>query len=462
MRRDTLTVMRFFNKTMLWLTIVPVMILIIMIGATAGDEVEEGIDAIRSAAPLEPHGSTMIVSPPEPELAEEEPEKKAPAVSTSADYEGWQNWCEPVDYEKACKEDKDCEGIEHAAQRPLRCVRPWYSKDPEYRVCAPGYSGRGERRWRRARLRELIAQQYFDETEHCSDWSWNLTLTTKGNPKKYAREWANGKPTHRQFWKCGRASSKAEDLTDFLWLIYFRETSARPWKRHRLNPDIAANKLAYVKHAERYGWIVETECIDSRRKKCRSKHKMITDVYPDPDADQHNPHYDQRFRFQFGLGGLGQNTALWLALWDMMAPPEALCLEPVQFETYLRNARAIVKKLDGGIDCDGDLKKDYWDKAPTWVVVHRGASGGKVCPPKSPAKAKRQAEYERKFTKRAERVGLDPNQIVTIEMLGNPIARDGQNDRLHELLTILDEKLPAPFDRPTLSANTAPAAAVGL
>ena len=422
------------------------MILVTVAGASIGNNDEDGIDTIRAPASPEPHGSTMVASPPESEPADGEVAPPAPAISTPADYEGWENWCEPVDYEQTCKEDKDCEGIEHAAQRPLRCVHPWRSEDSQYKVCGPGFSGRSERRWRRARLRELIAQQYFDETEHCSDWSWNLTRTKKGNPDKYEREWANGKPTHRQFWKCGRASSEAEDLTDFLWLIYFRETSARPWKRHRLNPDKAANERAYVKHAKRYGWIVETQCIDSRRKRCRSKDKMITGAHPDPNADEHNPHYDARFRFQFGLGGLGQNTALWLASWDNMAPPEALCLEPVQFETYLRNARSIVRKLQGGIDCDGDLKKDHWNKAPTWTVVHRGASGGKICPPKTPAKAKRQAEYEKKFAKRAERVGLDPNQIVTIEMLGKPIEKDGQNRRMHELLAILNEKLPAPFE----------------
>jgi hypothetical protein len=436
--------MRFFNKTILWLVIVPAMILLTTIGATVGDEVEDQVGVIRSSVDIGAYQSTMLST--SPDQADENNSGINEVFVTEPDpYKGWGNWCEPIDYEKSCKTSEDCEGIRHVARRPLRCVHPWNSNNEDYKVCAPGFSGRVERRWRYARLRELVGQQYFDEPEHCSDWSWNLTTTKKGNPYKYERAFVDGRPVHRQFWKCGPEYRKAEELTKFLWLIYKRETSARPWKRHRLNPDRAANERAWVKHAKRYGWIVETECINPRQKKCRSKDRVITNSYPDPNAEEHNPHYDNRFRFQFGLGGLGQNTALWLATWDKMAPPEVLCLEPVQFETYLRNARSIVKKLENGIDCDGDLKKDYWDKEPTFVVVHRGASGGKLCPAKTLAKQRRQAEYEKLFVARANKLGLDIESPVTVEMLGNPIPKETQNERMRELLSILDEKLPAPF-----------------
>ena len=338
----------------------------------------------------------------------------------------------------------------------MRCVAPWWrEKGSDLKICAPGFSGRFERRWRYARLRELVGQQYFDEPEHCSDWSWETTFTKKGNPYKYEREWADGKPVHKQNWRCGPEWRKAEELTDFLWTIYKRETSARPWKRHRLNPDKAANERAYYKHAKRYGWVVETECITGR-KRCRSHDKIITDSYPDSEAEWHNPHYGNRFRWQFGLGGIGQNTALWTHSWDPMAPPEILCLEPVQFETYLRNARDIVRKLEGGIDCDGDplRKKDYWNKAPTWSVVHRAASGGKICPPKNIQSA---ARYKKLFEARARSRGLDPDKVVTLDMLGKPIPKGVQNDRLKELLAILEDKLPAPFDVKAPAANEAPA-----
>jgi len=449
--------MRFFNKTILWSVIVLATILLTVVAATNVGE-DERMDVTRSAVDLSAMEQvSMTVTPPR----EEDPERIRETVDVPSPYKGWKNWCEPVDYETVCKTDSDCAGIEHAAQRPLRCVKPWWSKSEDLKICAPGFSGRVERRWRYARLREIVGQQYFNESEHCSDWSWELTKTKKGNPNKYARSFDNGKPVHHQFWKCGPEYRKAEELTKFLWLIYKRETSARPWKRHRLNPDKSANERAYVKHASRYGWVVETECIDRRKKKCRSKDKIITGSHPDPDADRHNPHYGDQFRFQFGLGGLGQNTALWLATWDTMAPPEVLCLEPVQFETYLRNARSIVKKLESGIDCDGDLKKDYWDKAPTWTVVHRGASGGKVCPPKSASQKKRQAEYEKKFAARANSLGLDLDKPVTLDMLGEPIPRENQNERLKEILFILEDKLPSPLNAQTPALRSAPAAITG-
>ena len=434
--------MRFFNKTILWLAMVSVAILAVMLGATADGEGEKQVGVIQAPVDAIAHQSTMIAPAPatpaavEPEVTQEDP------PSGDEIYDNWKNWCEPLEYEKQCKEDKDCAGIQHAAQRPLRCVAPhWREKGSDLKLCAPGFSGRVERRWRYARLRELIGQQYFDEPEHCSDWSWEVIRNDEGKARKFKREWESGKPVHKQNWRCGGQWRRAEELTKFLWLIYKRETSARPWKRHRLNPDRAANERAYVKHAKRYGWVVETKCI-GKKKRCRSHDRYITGSYPDPEAERQNPHYGNRYRWAFGNGGLGQNTALWAASWDPMAPPEILCLEPVQFETYLRNARDIVKKLDGGIDCDGDLKKDYWNKGPTWAVVHRGASGGKVCPPKNTAKT---AEYRKKFEKRAKNLGLDTEKVVTLEMLGKPIPKEGQNVRLEELLTILDEKLPAPF-----------------
>jgi hypothetical protein len=319
--------------------------------------------------------------------------------------------------EVTCKDDGDCAGLEHPVGHGLRCLHPWWAKGNEdLKICAPGYAKKGERAWRKDRLREIVRQQYFNETEHCVD---------------------DDRPVHKQHWRCQNEWANAERLASFLWVPYLRETTARPWKRHRLNPDKVANEKAWVRQASRYGWKVETVCSNGKER-CRSNMKVVKDYYP--ISENANPHYGDIWRWEFGLGGLGQNAALWTGGWDTMAPPEILCREVEQFETYLRRARKVVADLANGIDCDGDVKKDYWNKSPTWVDVHRAASGGKVCPKTNASRKK----FEDAFRHRAESAGLDPDEVVTLEMLGNPIERDGQNERAAEIYVQLEKKFPLP------------------
>jgi len=453
--RGILVAMRFFKKTMLWLIMASVAILIVTTGMVIGQTAQQSAaqSSAQSSVKAE-RDQLLMVSPVEQSASVEE--SNFPEKSMQSDfYDDWKNWCEPLEYEKTCEADADCANIEHVAKRPLRCSHPSIGPlknatdvngDP-LKLCLPGHSGRIERRWRYARLREFVAQQYFDETKHCPSWTWETIRNDQGKVRQFERVFDDKRPIHKQHWRCQKEWKMAEELTEFLWIVYKRETSARPWKRHRLDPDRIANERAYVRQAKRYGWIVETTC--PKKKRYRSRDCYISKVYEDPEVKQSNPHYGNQYRWMFGNGGLGQNTALWTKTWDKMAPPEILCLEPAQFETYLRNARDIVANLDSGIDCDGDIEKDYWDHAPTWSVVHRGASGGKTCPPKNKAKA---AEHEEKFKKRAKN-RIDPDKVVTSQMLGKPIKKEGQNQRLKELLEILDEKLPAPFSNEVRSST---------
>lgn len=342
------------------------------------------------------------------------PEKKAAEKSP---YAGWDTWCEPHTNEVACQQDSDCVGLDHPVGHPLRCLHPWWAKgNKELKICAPGYARRSERDWRHNRLREIVRQQYFDETEHCAD---------------------DDRPIHKQHWRCQREWRNAERLTNFLWIPYKRETTARPWKRHRLNPDKVANEKAWVRQAGRYGWKVETACLNGK-KRCKGGMRVVKASYP--ISENANPHYGEMWRWEYGLGGLGQNAALWTGGWDTMAPPEILCREVEQFETYLRRARQAVTDLSNGIDCDGDVKKDYWDKKPTWVVVHRAASGGKICPRNNASRKK----FEDAFRRRAKSAGLDPDEVVTLEMLGKPIKKDTQNERAAEIYAQLEKKFPLP------------------
>lgn len=395
-----------------------VLVLTVMaIGCTShsSSATQEDMQAMQAMPAL----SMVAERPKTPEI--EEPEVEGPSSSMDSDeafYAHWHDWCEPLDYEHQCETNADCKDLEaDAIGRPLRCVRPWWSRGNKLKLCAPGYATQDERQWRRDRLREIVRQQYFDEVEYCA---------------------LDGRPIAEEHWRCQKEWKKAEQLTKLLWLVYIRETSARPWKRHRLNPDLSANKHAWVRRAESYGWDIDLKC-DNGHKRCSDKHLYVAHQKPMEDKPS-NPHYADMYRWQYGLGAFGQNAALWTDTWDKMAPPEILCLEVPAFETYLRRARRVVSILKSGVDCDGDGKKDYWKQQPTFLDVHRGTSGGKVCP----ATSKNAKKHEQGFRKRAQRVGLNPDEVVSVATFGKPIERANQNDRLAEIYAVLEEKLPHP------------------
>ncbi len=152
---------------------------------------------------------------------------------------------------------------------------------------------------------------------------------------------------------------------------YDRETTRRPFKRHRLEADLRANRTSWFKQAPAYGW------------------EAVVDeggnfVTMDKAEEEASPHYGERHRWHYGLGPFGQNAAIYVRYWDTAAPPEVLCKEVEAVESYLRNARRVVKNLRNGIRCRGEY---YENRAPTWEVVHRAASSGKSCPPLSTNKA---------------------------------------------------------------------------
>ncbi len=398
----------------------------------------------------------------------------APARETSVQpdgYAGWENWCEPTWYEGECQTDEDCRGKSHAAHRgaPFRCLHPWWAESDELRICAPAGASKTERRWRYARLRELVSQLYYDEAEHC-EWEWEMEAKPK-RPRKFHRRWADGKQMHHQGWRCQREWAKAERLTNFLWVPYKRETSGRPFKRHRLNPDETANKKAYVREASVYGWTVELACEVEGRSVGRcprfrsgpmkgKKRVYIKDAYPDPEAERHNPYYGDRYRWEYGLGPVGKNTAYGVQDWEVMAPPEVLCLEVPGIEAYMRDVRGAVRlyrgtrpPVCGGEPYRGKAIRRYEDKEtgeiaevvvaePSWFDVHRVASAGSWCP----KKGKKAAKLRRNFRAQMESRGVDPDQPVTEEMFGRPLARKGQWARAQEVLAHLEAVLPPPWE----------------
>lgn len=323
-------------------------------------------------------------------------------------YAGWEKRCEPEI--SLCRTDRDCNDVYHPSGKPLHCVQPYWSKPNDdgvwTKVCSPGWSNRIERQWRKDRLRTFVSLAYFDESAQCEQ----------------------ERPLAEQPWACQREARKAETLTRFLWTVYARETTGRPWKRHRLNGDLRANRSTWKHKARRYGHHVHYE-----KYYVRENGKLVQrDRAAGIDFSRTgNRHYRQRWRWQYGLGPYGQNAALWVASWDPMAPPEILCGEVESTESYLRGARRVWRKLRGGISCGGEK----YQPTITWEILHRGVAGGKLCPARTPSEG---------FRRRSRRWGLDPDQVVTLAMLGDPIDRETQREKALEYAAFLDVVLPGP------------------
>lgn len=437
-----------------------VALVLVGLGAATMAAPEPSVAADAEAPPQEPAPAPMMAAPhveaPEPQVVE--------VVEEVDPYAGWQSWCEPLDYETKCENHDDCADIAHVGTRSLRCVHPWWAKwDRDYKVCAPGEVMRSERVWRDARLRELVGRLYFDEAEHCPDWSWTALGKEKPDgrvpfPRAFRRTWANGKATWEQHWRCTQRTAPAEKLAAFLGVVYGRETSRRPWKRHRLNPDVNANRDAWVSQAGAYGWEVELLCANGK-KKCKKKDRVIANYNP-TESGEYNPHYGDRWRWQYGLGGYGKNSALGAQDWDPMAPPEVLCLEVPGTEAYLRDARTAIRKYTGARppECKGEpyrgrshlttasgepelglIGEEVWVDRPSWRDVHRVASGGKWCPRIG------NGDKRRKFNKRMARAHLDPDEAVALEDLGRPVGRETQNAVAAATLAEIDAVLPPPW-----------------
>ena len=239
-------------------------------------------------------------------------------------YASWQTWCEGPT--TPCTKHEDC-ALDRTGL-PRRCIRPWWSKG-EDKVCAVGFPGPLARKRMKAKIATIAELE------------------------------------------CRGRSCDADELARFLGLVASRESSYRPWKQHRLSPDIKANQTTWWRYKKQYAG---------------------------------NAHWVFRKRWQ-GWGPYGQNSGTFVMQWDRKAPPEILCREIEATEAYLTVARrAWRKQLDLGI-------------TPTWATVHAAASSGKVLPkPKDTAK----------FEAQARRGGLDATSPLPYSALGAGLGKTSQ------------------------------------
>jgi len=269
-----------------------------------------------------------------------------PVQHTRDGYEDAKRWCEqPV--LRACATEADCAAVVLPGGGRTHCAKPYWAKDDQTKVCAAKWPSRREREWREARLHEIVGEI------------------------------------------CSGARCRPSQLGAFLALVATRESTLRPWKAHRLNGDVRANRVAWMLKAKRYGHEHVVE-----KKKGR---EVIVGVKLRKGG---NRYYADEMRWQ-GYGLFGQNSPLFVYLWDPEAPPEVLCREVEAVATYTERARvAATKQRNLGI-------------TPTWATVHAALAAGEVRP--SPGAIER-------FRKQARRTELDPDAVVTPGSFGRSLG----------------------------------------
>ena len=318
-------------------------------------------------------------------------------------YAGYSTWCAPLVRED-CETSAECPPDPFHGGRAQRCVHPWWAKDdPEYRVCAIGYTGPRERRYRRSQI------------------------------ERVGRDRCNGKK------ECNG------DVIKILLLEAWKESTFRPYVRHRLNPDLEANDKAWVRYADRYG---HGQVFETRKYRNKAgdlvERKVAVGVELQPTG---NRHYRKQWRWTTGLGLYGMVASGFAFEWAADAPPEVLCRIEIATEIWLRRARQVWPKIAHGLDCDRDGVKDFWGSAvdeagepmdePSWYDMHNAVNVGRLCP--------RSYGRQQMFVKRARKLELDPYGPVRLTDLGTPVELDEQMAWAEAIRAEL-EGMEAPWD----------------
>jgi hypothetical protein len=301
---------------------------------------------------------------------------------------GARSWCR-LEWDQVCERDQDCAGTFDPLGLPTYCLRArWAKGSADVKVCRPGRFGPVRKQYMRERVRVYVDHvceppPWWEEDTAC--WQYRDNIAWECHAKRYC---------------------DPDDLHLFFRVVAQREANWKPYQGHLLNPDIQAAKSSWRKHARRFRWRVQVD-----------KWGEVVEAYP--TLPGFNLFYENRWRWR-GLGLYGQNTPLWIPAWDMRAPPESFCREVPSSEAYLRTARSVWRKINQGLDCDGDGERDWYGSGiltdgtalPTWADVHQGASVGKLCPRQKPHDL---------FAARASKINLDADEPIRLVRLGKQI-----------------------------------------
>lgn len=219
----------------------------------------------------------------------------------------------------------------------------------------------------------------------CED---QIHFNLKNGKRKYSRRFTHSdkRRTRRIIQQVAREMGANSRLFT-IWAL--RESSYRPWKRHRLNPDREAAWVAWNRH---------------RWTKSREKHyKTVMQTNSAKDGTQaywqakaglrrilsykDNPTFGAPYRWSTGLGLYGMQPIYHVKRWDPNAAPEILCDPIVATVVAVWAARTVRNNC---------VSKGFDD---TYETVNRGYSSGSC---------KLRPKFAKYFLKRAVRNGLDP------------------------------------------------------
>lgn len=237
-----------------------------------------------------------------------------------------------------------------------------------------------------------VLDQYMKICEERID---TVKLDSKGNViKKKRRRYtkADQREMRRHIGIVAREMGAEPKL---LWIWALRESSYRPYKRHRLNPDMEAaysawQRFRYTESRERrYRDIMRTHSAKDGTDdfwKAKAGLKRIS-VYKD------NPTYEAMWRWSTGYGLYGMQPIYHVKRWDPNAPPEILCDPVVATVTAVWAARQI-RDTCSSMGFPG-----------TYETVNRGYSSGHC---------KLRPSWAKYFRRRADRAGLDATGLARL------------------------------------------------
>lgn len=136
---------------------------------------------------------------------------------------------------------------------------------------------------------------------------------------------------------CKASGVDAGSCKYFRSIVSARESSHRPWVRHRLNEDVSAALTSYFSNDATYGWRANWD--DGARKK-----EDLSMIRFSPVGDEQNPYFVDPQRWIFGLGLGALNISYHLGKFDKMAPPEILCDPVINTMIQIKIARNAVQR----------------------------------------------------------------------------------------------------------------------
>lgn len=399
--------------------------------------------------------AVLSATPPSPAIA---PTIAVVVADPTPDrYADWETWAEsPIQPE--CFKDADCTADRTGRERECSKRKGALEGDPGR--CKPLWLNRRQQAVQRRNLRLIVdavckPPHWFDlERDARGNACWRFEWRTARQCNR--KQWCNPEKLHRSLLIPGNRESNLDHETD-----------------HRLDPDRIANMASYKRHYRRgtyegnphfYAGLTKNDAgvviFGKRRPGCRDfpclpfKYCLPMASDDTEPGNRQNP-LDRDCngvpdRWELGYGWYGQNAAIFVSAWDPLAPPEVLTRRVPATLAALRRSRYAWKKLTGGIDCT-DRHGEPWsrkhrrprkwpgmsqaeyaemraDRAretrqqPTWWLIHRAVWGGEVCPETDVEPG----WYERAYAARAKGIDLDPQEEISLQMLGDPVPKNQQ------------------------------------